>query len=55
MLEANDDYWDGRPEIDRLVFRIYPDQRTGYQALLAGEIDVMWAFGSAPSVAYNPR
>jgi peptide/nickel transport system substrate-binding protein len=41
VLEANDDYWDGRPAIDRLVFRIYPDQRTGFQALLAGELDIM--------------
>lgn len=41
VLEANDDYWDGRPRIDRLVFRIYPDQRTGYQALLAGDLDIL--------------
>jgi len=41
VLGANDDYWDGRPRIDRLVFRIYPDQRTGYQALLTGELDLM--------------
>jgi peptide/nickel transport system substrate-binding protein len=41
VLEANDDYWDGRPRIDRLVFRIFPDQRTGFQALLAGELDLM--------------
>ena len=27
--------------IDRLVFRIFPDQRTGFQALLAGELDLM--------------
>jgi peptide/nickel transport system substrate-binding protein len=41
VLEANDDYWDGRPEIDRLVFRIYPDARTGFQALLSGDVDIM--------------
>jgi peptide/nickel transport system substrate-binding protein len=41
VLEANDDYWDGRPYIDRLVFRILPDQRTGFQSLLAGELDIM--------------
>ena len=43
VLEANDDYWDGRPAIDRVVFKIYPDQRTGYQALLVGDIDLMKA------------
>jgi peptide/nickel transport system substrate-binding protein len=41
VLEANDDYWDGRPHIDRLVFRIYPDARTGFQALLTGDVDIM--------------
>jgi peptide/nickel transport system substrate-binding protein len=41
VLEANDDYWDGRPAIDQLVFRIFPDQRTAYQALFTGELDFM--------------
>jgi peptide/nickel transport system substrate-binding protein len=41
VLEANDDYWDGRPTVDRLTFRIYPDQRTGFQALLKGDLDIM--------------
>jgi peptide/nickel transport system substrate-binding protein len=41
VLEANDDYWDGRPKIDRLVLRIYPDQRTGFQALLIGDVDIL--------------
>ncbi len=40
-LAANDDYWDGRPSIDRLVFRIYPDAATSYQALLGGELDLL--------------
>jgi peptide/nickel transport system substrate-binding protein len=41
VLEANDDYWDGRPEIDRLILKVYPDQRTAYQALLTGDLDIM--------------
>ncbi|MCP3980282.1 MAG: hypothetical protein GY716_13340 [bacterium] len=41
VLEANDDHWNGRPKIDRLIFKIYPDERTGYQALLSGGLDVM--------------
>jgi peptide/nickel transport system substrate-binding protein len=40
-LEANPDYWDGRPAIDRLVFRIYPDAATSYQALRNGELDIL--------------
>jgi len=41
VLQANDDYWDGRPLIDRLVFKIYPDLRTAFQALLIGDLDLM--------------
>ena len=40
-LEANQDYWAGRPSIDRLVFKIYPDAATSYQALLKGDLDVL--------------
>jgi len=40
-LAANDDYWDGRPAIDRLVFKILPDAATSYQALLSGELDLL--------------
>ncbi len=41
VLEANDDYWDGRPGLDRIEFRIIPDERTSYQALLTGEVDLL--------------
>jgi peptide/nickel transport system substrate-binding protein len=41
LLEANDDYWDGRPLIDKLEFLIIPDERTAYQALLTGDLDLM--------------
>jgi len=41
VLDANAAYWDGPPELDRLVLKIYPDQRTGFQALLLGELDLM--------------
>jgi len=52
VLEANDDYWDGRPSIDRLVFRIFPDQRTAFQALLSGELDLMTV---TPELWYSAR
>lgn len=34
---ANDDYWEGRPKIDSLVFAITPDASVRYQKLKAGE------------------
>ncbi len=36
---ANDEYWNGRPGIDRLMFIVYTNDDTMYQALAAGEID----------------
>lgn len=41
LLEANDDYWDGRPYIDGLAFRFFADQRTAANVLLAGELDIV--------------
>ncbi len=41
VLEANPDYWDGRPLLDRLAFEILPDERTSYQALLRGDLDML--------------
>ncbi len=41
VLEAFDDYWGGRPKIDKLIFRSIPDNTTRLMALIAGEIDAM--------------
>lgn len=40
VLEANPGYWRGRPHLDRLIFRIVPDLRTAFGALIAGELDM---------------
>lgn len=39
-LVANDDYWGGRPHLDRIVFRIIPQSHTAFEALRAGEVDL---------------
>lgn len=41
ILEANDDYYGGRPKLDRVVFRMYPDQKKAWVALLQGEVDAV--------------
>ena len=41
ILEAFEDYWRGKPRIDRLVFKEYATEDVMVQALLAGEIDVI--------------
>ena len=40
VLEANPDYWAGPLSVRQLVFRIIPDDRTGYQALLRGDLSM---------------
>lgn len=38
---AHDDYWEGRPKIDKLVFAITVDASVRYQKLKAGECHIM--------------
>ncbi|CUR60217.1 putative Extracellular solute-binding protein family 5 [metagenome] len=38
-FEANPDYWQGAPHIDKLVFRVYKSEDPAVQALIKGEID----------------
>ena len=41
VLEANDDYFLGRPYIDEVVYRIIPDQATQFLELKARNLDIM--------------
>ncbi len=41
VLESNHDYFEGRPFIDRYVYRIIPDTSTMYMELKAGGVDLM--------------
>lgn len=41
VLEANDDYFEGRPNIDQYIYRIIPDNTTMFQELLTGGVDLM--------------
>jgi len=41
VLEANPDYYEGRPNIDRVVYRVIPDQTTTFLELQAGGLDFM--------------
>ncbi len=41
VLVANDDYFEGRPNIDRIVYRVIPDQSTMFLELQAGGLDFM--------------
>ena len=41
VLESNHDYFEGRPWIDRYIYRIIPDSSTMYMELKAGGVDLM--------------
>ncbi|MGB4599364.1 MAG: peptide-binding protein [Trichlorobacter sp.] len=41
VLEANPDYFEGRPYLDRYVYRVIPDTSTMYMELKAGGVDMM--------------
>jgi peptide/nickel transport system substrate-binding protein len=40
ILEANDDYWRGRPTLDQLFIRIVPDDEAQMAAIKAGDTDI---------------
>ncbi len=46
VLEANPNYWEGKPHIRRFIMRIIPDQSSEFLSLLKGETDAMGAWTS---------
>jgi peptide/nickel transport system substrate-binding protein len=48
VLERFDDYWRGKPYLDRVVFRVIPDPQAMLTALQTGEVD--WANVDATTV-----
>lgn len=57
VLEANDDYWGGRPSVDRLVFRPIPEASTRLAELQAGTVDIIVGlnYDAIPLVNANPN
>ena len=41
VLEANPDYWEGKPQVQRLIFKVVPDSATRLIQLQTGQIQVM--------------
>ncbi|MDO5018040.1 MAG: ABC transporter substrate-binding protein [Lagierella massiliensis] len=40
-IVKNEDYWEGSPKLDKVVYSIIPDDATAVQALVNGELDVL--------------
>jgi len=41
VLEANADYWGGKPDFDRMIMRAVPEMGPRVAALLKGEVDII--------------
>ncbi len=41
VLEANKDYFKGEPGLDRIIYKIIPDESTAVQAYINGEVDLL--------------
>jgi len=41
VVDANPDYWKGKPKLDRIVFKEYPDSQAALLALRRGEVQIM--------------
>lgn len=41
VLEANPDYWGGKPDFDRMIVRAVPETASRVAALLKGEVDII--------------
>lgn len=41
VFVAWDDYWAGRPEVDRVIYQVIPEQSSQIAALLAGQVDLV--------------
>ena len=41
VFEAWDEYWGGRPEVDRVIYQVIPEQSSQVAALLAGQVDMI--------------
>jgi len=56
VLDANRDYWGGRIDVDKVVFRPIPEEAPRIAALLKGEVDIITkvAPDSAERVEKNP-
>ncbi|MGQ9630153.1 MAG: peptide-binding protein [bacterium] len=40
-LVANEDYFEGRPYLDRVILRVFPDRTAAWSALMQGKVDVV--------------
>jgi peptide/nickel transport system substrate-binding protein len=57
ILDANPDYWNGRPKVDHLVFKEYPEPQAAVLALKRGEMQILCDVStqSVPAIRSDPN
>jgi peptide/nickel transport system substrate-binding protein len=57
VLEANDDYWRGRPALDQVIFRTVPEEGARMLSLRTGEADMVLfpAVSDLPALEADPN
>jgi peptide/nickel transport system substrate-binding protein len=57
ILDANPEYWNGRPKVDRLVFKEYPEPQAAVLALKRGEMQILCDVStqSIPAIRSDPN
>jgi len=57
ILDANPDYWNGKPKVDHLVFKEYPEPQAAVLALKRGEMQILCDVStqSIPAIRSDPN
>jgi peptide/nickel transport system substrate-binding protein len=57
ILDANPDYWGGKPKVDHLIFKELPDPQAALLALKRGEIQILADLStqSVPAIKNDPN
>ena len=53
VFELNPNYWGKKPELQKVVVKVIPDNQTRLMALEKGEIDLIFGVNMVDSAAYN--
>ncbi|MCS7121928.1 MAG: ABC transporter substrate-binding protein [Archaeoglobaceae archaeon] len=54
VFKANANYWKGKPNVDRLIFRVFGNDQAMLMALLKGEIDTIYFYARGIDPAIVP-
>ncbi|ACZ11058.1 nickel ABC transporter substrate-binding protein [Sulfurospirillum deleyianum] len=53
VFELNPNYWGKKPELQKVIVKVIPDNQTRLMALEKGEIDLVFGVNMVDSAAYN--